>query len=146
MRTLILLFIFLWLGPALAQTKIEISCETLTGDDYRIKLSYHGLDPRDNVGIPVDVTLNGRKIRSSLFQSAVEPSGQRAYLEVVMDELATPGTDRVLTLMTTWMGERGEIVWSRGILVDSLYRHREGQVREGPELKIQCLIEGLPVR
>ncbi|MBX3019329.1 MAG: hypothetical protein KF767_15690 [Bdellovibrionaceae bacterium] len=145
MRTLLVIFA-LWVGPVHAQSRIDIACDTLTGDDYRIKLSYRGLDPRDNIGAPVDVTLNGRKLRSSLFQSAVEPAGQRAYLEIVLDELATPETDRVVSLMATWMGERGEVVWGRGILVDSLYRHREGKVREGPELKVQCLLEGLPVR
>lgn len=133
-------------ASAWAQPMIDVACDTLTGDDYRIRLRYRGLDPRDNLHAPVDLTLNGRPLRASLFQSVVEPAGQRLYLEVVIDELATPQTDRVLSLMATWIGERGEVVWARGVLVDTLYRHREGRVQEGPELKIQCLLDGLPGR
>lgn len=145
LHTLAIIFtLLISAGTAQAQSAVDISCDTLTGTDYQIRLRYKGFDPRDNVGAPVDVRMNGRSLKASLFQSAVEPAGQRLYLEIVLDDLATPTTDRVLSLMATWMGDRGEVVWAQGVMVETLYRHKEGKATDGPELRVQCLVDGLP--
>lgn len=123
--------------------QIDIECESLAGENYRISTQLEGYDPRDSMDKPARVEVGSRHFSGSLFQTLVDPYGKRLLLEVVLPENRTPTTDRVLGVMASWIGESGDFVYASGVLVDSIYNHETGRVQEGPQIKIRCSLNGL---